>query len=599
MHRRSCNAHDTVEAQEHGVVLILMALTLTAFIAVIGLAIDAGNLYRARIALQNAADATALATVNYVSMKGKISLEESWGVATGTDSDKVAAMNNHLNPKALILAKANLEEAGLPHLADGVHEVASVAPTTFVIRPINDPDPSVFDYQITVQRKVDYLLMHSVQIGNIGWNQSITTSATSRRRIANVALVVDISSSMSCPKTGVCDCLTPMADGTRPACPGVGSRRFDDLIDAVRDFLMMLDIDRDKIVIVPFNIYGIALDAQAEKTAHCTAAQLPSACIQSIADALKQDYPPATLTNIFDGLLQGWASLRDQTTHVSPRASYLLFSDGAPTASRFLFSDAAAIAAKLGVRQSGHNGTVDSQLGNYDYTSYTISWRDDANNIVAGPSVLVPTDSITGFSSSDPRQIDRGPSQSCLDGLSCAGNPNLSCAPVVNAAGDVPTAGQQVFGECVNTLEAHMPGMPTNVYGSDYLSGIASNPGFKDWRQQYYNGAIEMADFIRTKKGVVYVVALGDKVAAPDPNDPYENIDEYFHRKDIFLNRLALDLKGAEVSGPQFSYHGYDRYEDLSAMSPQQGVYLPTHNPADVKLLFTRIARKILLRLVS
>ena len=42
---------------EHGAILVLMAISLVCLTALLGLAIDAGNLYRAQLALQRAADA--------------------------------------------------------------------------------------------------------------------------------------------------------------------------------------------------------------------------------------------------------------------------------------------------------------------------------------------------------------------------------------------------------------------------------------------------------------------------------------------------------------------------------------------------------------
>ena len=60
---------------EAGAVLLLMAGLLVVLLLIVGLAVDSGNLYRAQIALQNAADAASLAGIGYTTTKGKFELD--------------------------------------------------------------------------------------------------------------------------------------------------------------------------------------------------------------------------------------------------------------------------------------------------------------------------------------------------------------------------------------------------------------------------------------------------------------------------------------------------------------------------------------------
>ncbi|HQH26895.1 MAG TPA: hypothetical protein PLP17_05810, partial [Oligoflexia bacterium] len=94
--------------------------------------------------------------------------------------------------------------------------------------------------------------------------------------------------------------------------------------------------------------------------------------------------------------------------------------------------------------------------------------------------------------------------------------------------------------------------------------------------------------------------------------DPYQNINDDFYRKDIFLSRLALDpVQKSVVDSAYSSRFGvaqapefqYDSYTTLAAASPgaakSKGIYLPAYDAADIRLMFIEIARKLLLKLVE
>ena len=110
---------------------------------------------------------------------------------------------------------------------------------------------------------------------------------------------------------------------------------------------------------------------------------------------------------------------------------------------------------------------------------------------------------------------------------------------------------------------------------------------------------------MREKEGKFYVIGLGD-VAVDGAGvplqimDPYQDIEETFYRKDFFLSRIALDIIRASSHGVEFDYQGYQTLSELQGSSGENGgIDLPTDDPEELKLLFKKIARKILLKLVE
>ena len=620
MERPSFSVGSDRNRSERGAVLVITAFIIISLFAVVALAVDAGNLFRARLVMQNAADAASLATVNYVALHGRLNLEQEWGItsidptsATPSLDRRQQLLSARLRPKAEALVRANMEMGGFGHLPDEGKQVEIVAPTGLILGANLAADGPAYQYTAALTRRIDYLLMHISLFGPENDSEVVRAAATAERGSANASLVLDVSDSMRCPSgnSQECDCLFPRPDGTRPDCPEAGERRFDDLTEGAAEFLKLFELDRDDIHFVPFNIsagartfksvngvLGLA-DEYRINLATITAAQ-----VDSLAENLKRDMPPTGATNVCDGLTQAWAMMKD--LHNDEPSSFLVFTDGAPTAGRFLYTEAAA-SSRLSEWNRGYlretlpsGPTFDNRLGKYDYMNYSIEWVDSKNEFRAGPSLLVESGHLNaavrlGLFNPDgtaAHSPTRPSPPGCADGL--------TAALPVSAGQTVEQAAARSF-SCLDSLEAHLPNNPRKTYGSNYSAGANT---LKNWREQYYNCAVELSDLIREDDGRVYIVGLGahSSAAAADPaSDPYEDINDNWGRKDVLGARMALDLKQRNPRYKEFDYAGYKTYEQATATgaAERQGAYFPTHNSEDIKLIFTKIAREVLLKLVK
>ena len=593
MPRQSCKTSD------NGAVLIFTAFLLFVFLALVGLAIDSGNLYRAQLALQGAADAAALDGVNYTIKLGNRDLSNYAAAATGRDNDE--GIEQFLQGKCEATVRANLADAGYPLTSEDEVPVCTYSPST---------DQSigsgvVFDYEVTAKRLIHFLIMDKVPF--IGAKErQLTAKAKAQRNVANIALILDVSHSMACPASGACDCLDA---GT---CPTSGSRRIDVLAKAVKDFLLMFD-NKDNILIVPFNIAAASpLNWQEEREKYGfdpdTATETE---IQAFINQLFERWEPRSNTNICDAFMEAYAGM-DKLAH-DAQAAYVFFSDGAPTAGRFLFSPAAVEKKRL------EQWTYPDGGGNYDYVHYSLHWKDSkTGSLLTGPSVLVQK-GMLGFDWREAQPPAVGTYHAAADRASIPSDKNKGCGPddpsVVASASGTNKAAADVFSPCLNNLEAHHPHEPSKTYGSEYQD----TAGFGRWPEQYYNCAIELSDYIRLKKGTFYVIGSGEPETSPaDPSDPYQNAADTTYRKDYFLARVANDpdaavpasrpwpspppapLSFAYDSVKKRGYSAYKGYNDayLSKME-HRGKYLATSSMDDLRLLFQQIARKIKLKLVA
>ncbi len=666
------------ERNQRGIFVLMTALSVFVLLALIGIAIDAGNMFRAKIALQNAADAASLASVNYITLKGKIkfldeigALGAKYNVADdlSNEEDAVTAYftDTHI---AENLLRVNMSLSGFPHQAGTMEVTAAPA---YILG--EDDGTAAYSIALNTSLPVKYMLMHALFPGA---NQStVTARAASQRRTLNVTLVVDVSGSMACPSITAdptkssCGCLVPPQPPG--GCPSTG-RRFDDLADAIGTFIKMLDIDRDNINLVPYNISSYPKTAAQLKDGAGLGAntRIRETDIDNLIQFFKNSYPPYGETNHCDALLEAY--IMNWLLHSGKipgrekeTVNYLFFTDGAPTAGRLLFASAAAsgLSPNSLVYQfpdpANPAQTLTYTPGSYDYMHYSIAWLNSNNQFAPGPSVLVPSrllcggtpDCMTPSGETNPPDATKDtvtrvplapPAPPAVSGYCVAdGFGATASAPPVNATfnpptvppvyppellttdvGDVPNgAATKVFSPCLNSLQSQRPAKGTDTppaFGAAYKDGT-SLP-FSNWREQYFNCAIELADFIRTQRGVLYVVGLGYPPYEVSPSivtnanaikvDPYQNINDDFYRKDIFLSRLALDpVQKSVVDSAYSSRFGvaqapefqYDSYTTLAAASPgaakSKGIYLPAYDAADIRLVFIEIARKLLLKLVE
>lgn len=607
---------------EKGAIIVMAFFSFLALFALLSLAIDVGNLYRAYLSLQNSADVTTAATVNYIIMKGKLDfidtvVKNSSAGGPGytnlfhslpSDDAAMAAENAGINLfftdknrtdhrlMAHNLLRANMVAAGYPEIS-GTSET-TITPT-YRVGTDDGPNQPVYDFTIRVSKPIDLTLMPR-NIGFIGdIRQVVKAMSTTRRSKLNLALVLDTSDSMNCPQVGTCNCLYPVPNQVRPACPVDPNRRIDNLGTSLSDVLKMLDIDRDNITLTVFNTSAVTKTMiELKKLTLSNPADNPPAAtitmLNTIGDKFPDYFPAQRETNYCDALLQAYDTMRSKHTNTSETVNYIFFTDGAPTAGRLLFTNSAVTES---LAQNITQFSDNSLIGNYDYSLYTVEWNDISELFYPGPSVLVSTPNLCGRlpcrdgsttlnpPSTDITQISRG--------LGCNnGNPDI---PTPVDGTNALTAANNVFGICLNSLESHLPlqGGSSKVYGGNY--SLAGNT-FHRWREQYFNCAIELADFIRSQRGTFYAIGLGQK-GASSPTDPYENIDDNFARKDIFLTRFALDnYRMSKTSYPIFPYDGY---VNAQTFKNNYGIYVPAVNSKDIRNIFTEIGRRLLLKRVQ
>ena len=570
---------------ESGAVMVLVALSLVAVLLSLGLALDAGNLYRAQLALQGAVDAAALSSVNLVNENIR-----------DFPTDDNAKMETKLSPYAARSVRVNLSRSG--------YESRPGHPVTVSVGYSASPatESNLFRFTVTATRKVDYFLMSAIP----GFGQKfseVSASASTERKIANVALLLDASGSMACPAGAPCTCLTPQRTGP---CPTTG-RKFDQLVEAVGEFIKLFNVDRDRIVFIPFNRSASALTLQElaetlDQNGTPLRHPVTNAQIDALKQLMRQKIVPGLETNVCDALLRGRESLRKLASDET--LSMVLFSDGAPTAGRFLLSDIKS--GRIGPWVTERSGNRAS--GNYDYSSHAVEWvlppNPAAPNVFPtfpGPSKLYQTGMFTPLA---PQGNPNAQFASCYNGN--------SDSPPVSSEADIKTATTRAFSPCVNSLEFHVPFAPQQKYGGNYKVNGNASQGDPDndqyFVEQYYNCAVATSDFIRDDRGTIYAIGYGPTSAVADPLDPYADVRDGFNRKDIFNARLAADqdsllalrpdLSAAEI--PQFPFTGYRTFEAEIARNPEgKGTYLATGNIEEVRTLFQRMGRLILLRLVA
>jgi Flp pilus assembly protein TadG len=586
MQLRSFKELDRMAYSERGSIIVFTTIVIVALMAMVGLAVDAGNLYRARLAMQNAADAAALGAVNYVTMYAKMDLEHENGLDTKTDSEKELKLTEILEPLAQRLAVSNLEQAG--------YKTASNAVSGSYILPASSTDPFAYAYRATITRQVDYLIMPMIPFSGQK-NSTLTVTGLAQRQRTTAVLLLDFSGSMACPaitdaaaqdgtkKEESCLCRTPQRTSE---CPQTG-RRADLLIDAVIEFIKMFDLSRDMIWFVPFSTVA----ANPQTLIQLNGGTVPTYDqLMGLAATIRTQYSPFGATNICDAMIRGFEQA-SSGTGTSTETAYVLFTDGAPTAGRFFFTDPVS-----DITNMPPTGVLNGK-NVYDYTHFTLEWVDANNDYRPGPSLLIKSPELPTFVS---RPELTSPDAVMLP--ACTG----TVPPKIVTDADITDKPKEVFEDCVTSLGSRpTPRDDSQQYGSDYTGAK-----FNDWREQYYNCAIALADHVRSIHGTFYVVGLGPDDPTVSQADPYQNINDNFYRKDVLLSRIGLDYKAIEAQKDptdptkplEFNNLGssYPKFADLkSDTSTRRGLYYPTSDANKLKPLFNTIARKLLLKMTQ
>lgn len=599
---------------EGGSIIILSLFLIMSLLAVIALSIDSGNLYRARISMQKAADAAALSTVAWVVREGTEAINTAAGVTpTMSPADKQARLDTYLQPYAQRIALANMATSNMPDISATTIPAAQRRPVTVdgnyvpwnvAGGPVND----VFRYDVTLTRRVDYLLMDLLPVWAGGNTKDVTVTSSVIRKVVWTVVLLDISRSMACPAIGACTCTSLARTGP---CPATGSK-FNTLMGGLRAFLETFDLERDQIILVPFNIKAEAVTvAEAVEQARdiMSNPSLPASS-DTIVNFVENVYRPSGMTNLCDGLVSGYTKLRSLLDSVAipgnEHIEWVVFSDGAPTAGRYLFDDLKA----------GGNMPAWRMGSDRDYIFHNVEWVDDDNSSIVGPSLLTQHGAYP-IQYQDKNFLTSPPPPSADNDfattVSCTGGPTT--APPVDSAATKQTASNQVFGSCLNSLRSHLPGRPLLQYGGDYVASTGANyPSFVNFAEMHYNCAVMMSDLARAGpygstrgQGRFSVIGVGDP--APATVSPYQNAEEAETRHDVFLARLALDKAQSDgipvytavpLAVPPFAFRGYTGFDEAIGANPDlQGQYYPRPNVGELRNLFRTIARKVALRYIQ
>ena len=551
MMRQYCK--DRYSADEKGAVIVLFIFALVALLALAGLAIDAGNLYRAQLQTQKAADAAVLAGI------GTTILDEE-------------TLKTNIEQRAREVAEDNLALAGLiPAAIVPAYNTASAPPVPL---------------QVSTSVNVDFLLIDSVPFFMLGTTStasgaSVNGLARGQRRDANVSLLLDTSYSMDCPATGDCECQKP--EGANMACPG---ERLDNLKTAVNTFIGYFNENRDRINVV-------AYDTAAELKYSASNIPFSKSALRGIVD----DFTPAGNTNFCDAMYRAFSDISSNVP-ADQDVSYVFFSDGTPTAARLLFADVKSGAAGV---------SSPTPLGNYDYQHFSIGYAPVGDNYF-GPSQMVKWNGLS-------RGYTVGDANGNPVPIGAAFIPGCSQPYTPGQIAD-PAAFREVFSGCLNTLAFHMPGTASGMYGANYgLSSfgtawheqyyncaVQTSDFLREHRGIVYTIGLgspacitadpyqNIWDMLSRKDSLMARIANDFLLAKVSPNTA-----------ELLAEHQAAGCSYAAVPPfPDYNFTNGSSYEAINATpTPRNGRYLYTTDATDLNELFKTIAVKIRLRLIK
>ncbi len=487
---------------------------------------------------------------------------DSGGLYNGQLATQAAA-DAAVSAGAALLVEQGLSTADVPGIKAAMVQMAhanlalKLIPPDAILPMQPDIDTSAGTVHIKISTNIRLwilrLLPGMAQLGRVN------AVARARVRPAVVSLILDTSYSMCC-RTGGAPC-NPSA-----SCPIAGSK-LEDLQIAVSAFVDLFDPIRDNI-----NLVVYALGAEVLVPFRPLGGGFPMNEIKvQIANLI-----PGGATNPSDAFMRAYLDAASVGLH--SRVAYLNFSDGAPTAARFFWDKDVLDPV---VRAMHENNVLGFSWSTYDFLSWAV-FSGNPGSYQSIPYFFVRTPSTEW----DPRL-------------------HRDAYPPPQA--NVIRRGPQALGESVETFSNLASSVKLRLPdGSSTGVGGAWESGTWDWytfryREEYFNYALKIADFARTQGGAWYAIGLGD--AAPmtlTPTgsiDPYQNADQDFDRKDIFLTRLANDSCGLIRADPKFP--GFADYNQLAADGRHEGLYLSTPASEELRSMFGTIARRIKMQLIE
>lgn len=539
----------SLNRSENGAVLPLLALILFSALTVLGLAIDSGNLFHSSMLLQKAVDAGALAGAKRIAVTGKRT----------QNANPVGFIQLVQRVTQSMMVNNLLIRRGLDKIGDN-----------------QNGDPLRYSINVDLaQDKVNIEALWTVDLYLLKYlpgypdKKAVRAVSTAQVQPSIVSMVLDSSGSIICPADGGdCSC--------KPLCGATQVTKVDRLKDAVALFVTQFNTARDMFQLSYFS------------TGSTTAVNINTGggfSLGQISNALVY-YPVQGDTNQCAGLLESYLGTRPAVAAQKNRRNiaHVLISDGAPTAARFFFANPSALPP---------NNFFGQPFSGYDYYSWSVLHRDPADNDPTKPATrpLLPGASVLAKGGIVPYDWSYGDPPGAAyghptDDVTGAPYPESSAACSLKD----PLSPAAAFQGCLNDFSFNTPASsaaPSRVWG-------AAVP-FIDYRFQYYNCAIAMADFLRDDGGVVYTIGIGFPAPATAAADPYQQASDSESRKDYFFARLANDT--AYRTMPQFPGE-FRRYTNPAVASHlAEGIYQPLDNALNIEqafdLLYDRVVRKI------
>jgi hypothetical protein len=618
---------------ERGAYLPLLAGILVALFLILGLLVDSANLYLKQEQLQKSADLAVEAGLGYRILQG-------WAFFHGFESTEDPYSKKNDDALKVRTAVVPARRQALVDIVRNTLEANFGAPVPGTVIAYNDETDTV---NVNFTYRVPLLILPLVP----GYNDrfsNVPISASGQLSPANIVLMLDHSGSMRCPRLiagpDPCPCRTTdnncntaftngvrneAAVGTDPTAAQVlpESRLFS-LKRAARRFTSFFNPYRDRIALVPFSTL-------AARTFSLTVSRDPNAPnfggvnltdLNTFYFALDSNFAQGN-TNISDALRRAYLEVsalqnpklidNSDSLHNQPFFG-LLFTDGAPSAGVFRLT------------KPGPGITSSAIPTANPWLQYTVEWYDGISRW-RGPSPFVFDNGTLTYSN-----FPGGEPPPTAYSITCGRS-----APMISDKSHYQDEFTAAGGKCIQNwefapyfaagdLSRKVASNIQPTQNSDFTTTAGQASSFL-YSQQYYHAAIEMSDLFRSKGGILFTVGLGQNALSIGNNDPYQNPDDDFSRKEFFLRRLALDASGAGVGGasqdPEFDprritindpgdprvtsvnttvdvgYQGYQSYGQLqSTVDPAvQGLYEGTDDPKQIQEIFAQLAKQILLRL--
>lgn len=603
------------DESEKGVYITFFALFLVVTTAVVAFALDAGTIYLTRLSLQSSADAGA------VSGLAKLAMTWDNGVINTATISKNAG-----EAAAREIALANIvlkgvEDVSIPTsslIANG--KIVAVARYYDQVAPglsAGEEDYTQMDVTITVRPKL-YLL---ARLPGFAQTHEVSVTASARLIAARVALLLDSSASMACPKNGVCDCLTANVDG----CPVSGSK-MEALRPAAIQFIRRFNEVKDSVSLFAFA-------NAAEELAGMQAVGFNAAAIRDIIDDSDGVTPlqPYGATNLPDAIFRAWIDAAE-AGHES-RVSMVALTDGSSTATRVVLRDPVANPGTncIPAGCAHHHPTISNfnplnqGWSLHDYVQVAQVLDTGSAGLLPTPYSLVITPGYPETAGSHNNYWTRElpyPEDSfyrVLWSLQNPATPSSTYSFLFNTPNYYMPGGPEydpfTGSEIVRRYGPFWNGTNFNWAMYDDIDPFMNRSGFL---VEYMNHALAYADYVRRRGGSVSTIALGELAADPMTWPPPWGPDVYQTRdnrnvKNFYLWRLAysrcfaagqalINAWGSSAAYATSSYkdfYGFESYSQLKANKRKHGFYMQSPNPEDIDELFQRTVLRLRMSLIK